>query len=310
MQAQNGARTVCFPRVYVKDDRTMTISKPLVRTALLAALASASMAPAAPLLAQAPASVSQPADSGPTYADLAAWSDAADMVVRARVKDQVTVKAERAPGLKPGMARLYIEAETQSLLAGQSAIGSALQYVVDVPLSAKGKVPKLKKQDVVLFARPVPGKPTMLQLVAPMAQLPATPALEQRLLPILRQLAAADTPPAITGVRDALPVFGNLTGESETQIFLRTASGDPASITVVRRPGMEPAWGVSFSEIVDQSASAPARDTIEWYRLACALPARLPGGAVLGDSLDLRRLAEQDYAFVLQSLGPCARNFG
>lgn len=263
------------------------------------------------LASTTPLSAQTAADSpaAPTYADLADWSDAASMVVRAKIKRQVEVEAERAPGLKPGFARLYIEAETQSLLTGRSAIGEALTYLVDVPRRANGKPPKLKKQEVLLFARPVAGRPGSLQLVAPSAQLPATPELDQRLRPILQALADPAAPPRVEGVRDALPVFGNLVGESETQIFLRTQNGDPASITVVRRPGMAPGWGVSFSEIVDQSAQAPQRETIEWYRLACFLPARLPGGAVLGDSLDLRRLAEQDYAFVLSELGACPRNF-
>ena len=243
----------------------------------------------------------------PTYADLATWAEQANMVIRATVKRQIEVPVERAPGLQPGHARLYIKAETSALISGNAPIGEAFSYIVDVPRRANGKPPKLKKQSVVLFARSVPNRPGMMQLVSTAAQLPATADLELRLRPILQQLLSGDAPPKVTGVRDVLPVFGNLVGESETQIFLSTADNSPAAITIVRRPGQEPRWGVSFAEIVDQSATPPDANSLEWYRLACALPQRLPGGSVLADSLDQRRLAEQDYAMVLDDLGSCNR---
>ena len=254
-----------------------------------------------------PLAASPALSAQPTYADLATWAEQANMVVRATVKRQIEVPAERAPGLQPDRARLYIQAETSALISGTAPIGEAFSYVVDVPRRANGKPPKLKKQSVILFARSVPDRPGMMQLVSTAAQLPATADLELRLRPILQQLLSGDAPPKVTGIRDALPVFGNLVGESETQIFLSTADNSPAAITIVRRPGQEPRWGVSFDEIVDQSATPPSPNSLEWYRLACSLPQRLPGGAVLADSLEQRRLAEQDYAMVLRDLGPCNR---
>ena len=275
----------------------MTVIRKFLSTILALGLVSL----AAPSLAN-PALAAQP-----TYADLASWADKANMVIRATVRRQIEVPAERAPGLQPTHARLYIEARTNALIAGRSPIGEEFSYVVDVPRRANGKPPKLKKQSMVLFARALQGRPGMVQLVSTSAQLPASEDLELRLRPILQQLVSADAPPKVTGVRDALPVFGNLVGESETQIFLSTEDSSPASITIVRRPGQEPRWGVSFSEIVDQSAKPPAPETLEWYRLACALPARLPGGAVLAESREQRQLADRDYALVLQALGPCNR---
>lgn len=245
----------------------------------------------------------------PTYADLADLSDAADLVVHAKIRKAITVPAERAASVAPGHARIYVEAETVALIAGNAPLGESLRYLVDVSLDARGKVPKLKKAEVVLFGRPVRGKPGELQLVGPQAQLPWTPALEARLRPILGELAAADTAPAVTGVRDALSVPGTLAGESETQVFLSTRSGDPVSLTVVRRPSMAPVWGVSFSEIVDQAARPPARDTLAWYRLACFLPAALPSQANLASAPADRARATADYAFVMRELGPCPRSF-
>lgn len=262
------------------------------------------LALSAPLAAAEPSS----AAPGPGYADLASLSDGAPLVVHIRVKDQAVVPAERAPGLAAGHARLYVEAQTMALLSGAAALPESLRYLVDVPLDAKGKPPKLKKQEFLLFARPVSGRPGEVQLVGPRAQLAYSPALEARLRPVLAGMLAADAPPRVTGVRDVLSSTGNLAGESETQIFLATAGGEPAALTVVRRPGMAPRWGVSWTELVDQAAEAPERDTLAWYRLACALPPSLPAGANLAEDPADRARAAQDYRFVMEQLGPCTRN--
>lgn len=253
--------------------------------------------------------VAQPAGAafGPTYADLATLSDAAELVVRVQIRKTTALKPDRAPGLAPGFARLYVEANTVALIAGRSGVGAAVTYIVDVPLDAKGKVPKLKKREFVLFARGVPGRAGTLQLIGPAAQLDYTPALEARLRPILTELYSPDAAPRITGVSDALAVPGTLTGESETQIFLATENRSPVSITVLRRPGQRVQWGVSWGEIIDAAARPPSPESLRWYRLACALPAQLPSGANLARDAEERRLAAGDYAFVRQALGPCER---
>lgn len=251
-----------------------------------------------------------PASPPPTYADLAGLADAASLVVHAKVKNAIVVPPERATSVAEGHARLYVEAQTVALIGGNTPVGESLKYLVDVPLDAKGKPPKLKKQEVLLFARPVPGRPTELQLVGTDAQLAWDAALEARVRPILGELAAREAAPVITGVRDALSVPGTLAGESETQVFLATRSGDPVSLTVVRRPGMAPSWGVSYGEIVDQAARPPAADTLAWYRLACFLPPQLPASANLAQDAASRTRAAQDYRLVIEQLGPCPRTFG
>ncbi|MBX7541414.1 hypothetical protein [Qipengyuania sphaerica] len=243
-----------------------------------------------------------------TYADMVALGDAAPLVVRAKVKDQVALEAERAPGLAPGHVRLYVEAETQALIAGNVPVGQSLRYLVDMPLTAKGKVPKLKRSEVLLFARPVPGRPGEIQLVGEGAQQLYSPELEARFRPVLTSLVAPDAPPRVTRVADALAVEGTLVGESETQLFLDTENDGPVSITVVRRPNQPPSWGVSWTEIVDQSARPPQKGTLAWYRLACTLPAELPGEANLTRDSRARALAARDYAFVVEQLGPCERS--
>jgi hypothetical protein len=259
---------------------------------------------AAPTAAQDRAPVAPPPA---TFADLAGLAESAAVVALVEVRDQAEVEPERAPGLAPGKARLYVEARTEALLAGRSALGESLVYLADVPRDAKGRAPKLKKQRFLVFANPVAGRPGSLQLVDPAAQLPATPANEQLARTVIAALAAPDAPPAVTGIRDVMSVPGNLAGESETQLFLDTANGEPVSLSVIRRPGMDPAWGVSWSEIVDQSARPPEPQTIAWYRLACSLPAQLPVGAYLQQDQASRRRAEADYEFIVAQLGDCPR---
>lgn len=263
------------------------------------------MVSATPLAAQ-PAS----ADAGPTYADLVTLADNTPLAARVRVRNVAVVPADRAPGIAAGHARLYLEAQTLALLAGVGGLPESVRYLADVPLDSRGKIPKLKKQEFVIFARPVSGRSGEVQLMGSNAQLPYSPDLEARLRPVLAAVLAADAPPRVTGVRDVLSSTGNLAGESETQIFLSTARGEPAALTVVRRPGMAPRWGVSWTELVDQSAQAPRRDTLAWYRLACTLPASLPTNANVGDDPADRARAGQDYRFVIEQLGPCTRNLG
>ena len=261
----------------------------------------------APAMAQSSTQSQVSAGQQVSDADLVDLADYADLVVRAKVRKQSEVAPERAPGLRPGYSRFYIEADTQSLIAGSTRLGERIRYLVDLPLDARGKKPKLKKQDVILFARPVPDRPGELLLVAPDAQLLWNDALEQRTRLILKQLVAPDAAPRIAGVRDALSVAGTLAGESETQIFLDTVDVPPAAISVVRRPGMAPVWGVSFSEIVDQAVKVPQPGSLAYYRLACALPPSLPSAANLARDPADRARASDDYRFILSQLGPCTR---
>jgi hypothetical protein len=98
-----------------------------------------------------------------------------------------------------------------------------------------------------------------------------------------------------------------LPGEGETQVFLTTANGAPVSLTVLRRPGEQPRWAVALSEIVDEAAAPPARDTLLWYRLACALPADLPEQSIASLAAPDATLAREDYGYVREQLGACRR---
>lgn len=254
-----------------------------------------------------PVSAAPASAAGPTYADIARLADLSALVVRAKISKLTRVENARAPGLMPGYGRFYVKAKTQALISGKVPVGESLTYLVDLKLDAKGKPPQLKKREVLLFARLVPGRPGELQLVSPGAQLLAQPETERLVRGVLTELVAPGATPKVTGIREIIHVPGNLAGEGETQIFLSTASQSAASITVRHQPGAPPQWGASFSELVADVSRRPQRDTLEWYRLACFLPNVLPAGSNLSDGAVNRRQAEADYRMVLGTLGECRR---
>ena len=270
-------------------------------------LASLVLAIAAPQQTLADSRQSAPVSPPPSYADLADLADAAPLVAKAQVRKVTPIEPARARNVRPGHGRFLVEARTQEVLFGRVSLGEALKYLVDLPLDAKGKPANLKKRSVLLFARPVPARPGELQLVAPDAQLVWDAPLDGRMRALIGELTAPGAAQRINGVREAIHVPGNLTGEGETQLFLATADGEPAAITVRRSPGQPPAWGVSFSEVVGESGAVPQRDTLAWYRLACFLPATLPSGVNLSGSQADRLQAGTDYRFVMAQLGPCPR---
>ncbi|MCY1670221.1 hypothetical protein OVA07_04260 [Novosphingobium sp. SL115] len=241
-----------------------------------------------------------------TYADLASLADASDVVMRAQVRKASRLKPEQAPGVAPGMARMLIEARTQAVLAGP-ALGETVRYLADVPLDAKGKPPRLNKTISLLFARIVSGRPGELSLVDAGAHLPWSVETESRTRAILTEMLSTEAAPRIVRVREVLFVPGNLAGEGETQVFLQTETGEPVSLSVIRRPGVPRTWGVSLSEIVDQASRPPEPGTLTWYRLACSLPPSMPAGVSLSGSADDVRAAAADYAYVVGQLGECTR---
>lgn len=266
-------------------------------------------AAAFPALAQpAPqtAQIRQEAQSGlPSYATVATAIVGAPLVIDARIVDLIRIKDNTAPGLAAGRARLYVQAEVLALIRGSNALPTQISYLADVPLDSRGKVPKLKKQRVLLFARPVAGKPGEVQLAGVDGQYVWSPELDALTRRITRELLAADAPPAITGVGNAFHVPGALPGEGESQIFLKTANGAPISLQILRRPGEKTRWAVSLGDIVDDSAGQPKRDTLAWYRLACGLPKALPDDSVSAETPDNAEAVRQDYQVVRRDLGPC-----
>ena len=243
--------------------------------------------------------------AAPHYADLAPLVLSAPLILDATIRSSVTIKGAEAAGVEPGFVRLYVQADVNALIRGTQGVPPRVGYLVDLPADARGRAPRLKKVRVLLFARPVAGRPTQLQLVAKDAQRRWTPAAEALTRRIAEETVQPDQPPEITGIGNAFHVAGSLPGEGETQIFLTTKDGRPVSLDILRRPGQQPRWSVALSDVTDAAARAPERDTLLWYRLACFLPRDLPESSVAASDPSDARMAREDYQFVLQSLGPC-----
>jgi len=239
-----------------------------------------------------------------TYADTADVFATAPLVLRARIVSAIALKG--APNTL-GTTRFYVEADSTTLIRGPGGIPPRVRYLFDVRPDSRGKLPKLKKLDVLLAARTVTDRPGEIQLVAPDAQLPWTAPLDARVRTIIASAVSPAAPPEVTGIASAFHVAGTVLGESETQLFLSTASGAPVSITILRRPGESPRWALALGEIVDEAAARPARDTLTWYRLACFLPADLPSAAARELSQSDADDAREDYALVRRDLGACPR---
>lgn len=275
----------------------------------LVALAGACVGPAGAGVAQPSGQriPEAPGHPAPSYADIADLAVASPIVLDAAIRSTSRIKGAEAAGVASGMVRLYVTADVLALIRGLSAIPPRIGYLLDTPLDARGRPPSLKKLRVLLFARPVPERPDQIQLIDPSAQRDWSPAVDSLVRQVVRELLAPDAPPVVTGVGNAFHVPGSLPGEGETQIFLTTADNRPISLSVLHRPGEEPRWAVALSEIVDDSAATPRRDTLLWYRLACFLPPALPERSTQTLEPDDAELARRDYAFVLAQLGPCLR---
>ncbi|MGP1352014.1 MAG: hypothetical protein ACTS1Z_01705 [Parasphingopyxis sp.] len=242
-----------------------------------------------------------------SYADIADLALGAPIVALARVDRTRRVDEERAAGLRPGHVRYYVEADLQTLIRSASAVPASVTYLVDLPLDADGRRPRIRDREVILFAMPVPGRRGELQLIAPDAQLDWTEEREQTVRALLSEAASDNAPGTVTGVGNAFSVPGTLPGESETQIFLATSDGRPVSLSILRRPNQEPRWTVSLSEIVESASPPPERNTLLWYRLACFLPDRLPDSSMETTDRNQVAVAREDYAMVMRDLGTCTR---
>ena len=239
-----------------------------------------------------------------SYVELADMAFAAQQTIGATIAEAIPLKGTAAADVPEGKTRYYIQADVTALISG-TGVPSHVTYLVDLPNLPKGKL-KLKGVPVILLAATT-ANPGELRLVGPRAQVPRTPENESRLRAILTASVSPDAPPAITGITRAFHVAGTLPGESETQIFLRTADKRPISLSILRRPHEDPRWAVALSELVDDSAAPPKPDSLLWYRLACGLPAQLPDSAVAGLPDADAKAARDDYQVVLTGLGPCKR---
>lgn len=267
--------------------------------ALVAAVAFSSVSPVQAQI------VSESGAVVPGYADLAGLVVDAPLVIDATIRRASRVTGAQAASVAAGQARFYVEADVLSLIRGTGALPSRIGYVVDVPLDWRGRAPRLNRLRVLLFARPVPGRPDMIQLIDTDAQRDWTPEADALVRGAVREVLAPDAPPIVTGIVNAFHTPGTLPGEGETQIFLSTQNGAPISLSIIRRPGLQRQWSVALGDIVDQAGGPPRRDSLLGLRLSCGLPPQLPSDVAAAADPMLGRIVEEDYALVRGALGEC-----
>lgn len=244
---------------------------------------------------------------GAAYADIADLVTVSPLIVDGTIRNLQKIAPEQAIGVPADRQRMLVEADVTALIRGQGGITPRVRFLLDVPKDAKGKIPKLKKQRLFLFGSTVNGKPGEIRLSRPNALVQYSVANDTLVRNITKEAVLIDAPPKITGVISAFYSAGTVLGEGETQVFLRTAKEQPLSLSILSRPGQDKRWAVSTAEVIDELASAPAKFTLLWYRLACDLPRTLSSDLVEAADSDNAARAQADYKFVLDSLGPCGR---
>lgn len=243
-----------------------------------------------------------------SYSDIADSVSIAPIVAIGTINKAKRLKGDLAGNVPVGQARFLVTVKLSALLKGQSGLPERIEYLLDSPLDEQGRPPKLGKRKVVLAGAPVAGKPASIQLISPRAQMDWNEAVEAQVRSIVTEAVAPGAPPRIIGVGNAFHVRGSLPGESETQIFLKTAGNQPVSLNVLRRPGETPQWAAALGEMIDDSAKPPERNTLLWYRLACFLPPALPVSSIADLEVADATAANADYRFVIRALGPCERS--
>lgn len=242
-----------------------------------------------------------------SYSDATDLVTASPFVIKGRINSVKGVQIESPEAIGAERKYLLVAVDVESLIRGDNGVSPRVTFLAH-PADPLGASPLRirKQQPVMLFVKPV-AKPGQMQLVSRNAMQPWTVELEATARAITAEAVKADAPPAIKALGDAFHIEGSVAGESETQIFVKTVTGAPISLSVIRRPGQAVRWGVSLDEIIDEAAAPPARDTLLWYRLACGLPRTMPDEAVRELSFRDADAVRRDYAVIMESLGSCGR---
>jgi hypothetical protein len=253
-----------------------------------------------------PSSLAVQADAA-AYADIADLVTISPLIVDATIRNLQKIAPEQSVGVPTNMQRMLIEADVTALIRGQGGVTPRVRFLLDLPKDAKGKIPKMKKQRLFLLGSTVNGRPGEVRLSRPNALVQWSAANDALVRSITQEAVRIDAPQRITGITSAFYSAGTVLGEGETQIFLKTEKEQPLSLSVLSRPGQAKRWAVSTAEVIDESATAPAKFTLLWYRLACSLPRSLSSDLVEAAESDNAARAQADYKFVQDSLGPCGR---
>jgi hypothetical protein len=258
------------------------------------------MASFAPVAAQVPAPATVSSDRLAGFADTAELALAAPVIVRATITRTNRLGDKAAPDVAAGRARLLVTASISNVLVAPGPLGGTIQYLWDAPLDSRGRPPSTKGLDILAFLD-APKESGSTRLISRRAQQPWDSTLADTVRAVVAEQRSGNVP-IIRGVSNGFRADGTVPGESESQFFLATADGKPATLVVQNRPGEVRRVLVARGEIIDESAERVRPGTLLWYRLACFLPARLPAAAGGGDPA-----LAKDWRDALASLGACGK---
>ncbi len=250
------------------------------------------------------------ASANPGRADLVALTTEARIIVRAEITKASRLSEKLAPGLAPGFRRFLISAEISNVLIAPGFVPKQIEYLVDIGTDTRGRTPQLKGMPVVLFLAPGT-REAQFQLVRPWAQVDWSAERDAYVRAVAAEAVSAPEVKnmEISGLGQAFHVLGSLPGESESQIFVQTKSGEPMSLVVLSRPGQAKSFSVATGDIIDDAATGVKDGSLLWYQFACGLPRSLPASSTSTLDSESARAAQADYRFVLDSLGPCDRAY-
>ncbi len=260
----------------------------------------------AQVISPLPSSLAVPAQDA-SYADVADLVTISPLIVDTTIRNLQKVAPEQAVGVPANLQRMLVEADVSALIRGQGGVTPRVRFVLDVPKDAKGKTPKMKKLRIFVLGSAVAGRPGEVRLARPNALILWSAGNDLLLRAITKEAVLIDAPQRVTGITSAFYSAGTVLGEGETQVFMKTERDQPLSLSILSRPGQEKRWAVSTAEVIDESATAPAKNTLLWYRLACGLPRSLSSDLVESAESDNAARAQADYKFVIDALGPCGR---
>lgn len=263
---------------------------------ILAVVTALAPAAAQPL----PAAAAPVSDRLGGFADVAELALASPVIVRATITRAAPVRGAGAVGVAAGRMRLSITAAVTNVLVSPGAMAGTLQWLWDAPTDARGRPPAVKGLDVLAFLA-TPAASGATRLATRRGQQPFDPAIADQVRSIMTE-ARSNAVPLVRGVTNGFRADGTVRGESESQFFLATADGKPATLVVQNRPGEVRRVLVAQGDIIDDSARRVLPDSLLWYRLACFLPRTLPAAAG-GDDPALAG----DWRDAIVSLGPCGK---
>ena len=185
------------------------------------------------------------------------------LIIDVTVRDVKKVSADQAVGVPTTLQRVLVNADVMALIRGDGGTTPRVRFVLDMQKDTKGKIPKLKKLRMFLFGRQVVNRPGEIQLSRPNALASFSLNNDALVRDITKEAVQLNAPRRIMSIANAFHSVGTMLGEGETQIFLKTDTDQPLTLTVLSRPVLQSRYlPLRFGLREDHGATRMRGDTI------------------------------------------------